>query len=94
MMFFFSGVLTRATRVILIKKGCYSQEKCWFVDGICLIQKLVEYTNDYRPGGPIICTLKLKQIFSGKNAVNLISIYFTLPQRYMPEINTKETKQK
>ena len=25
--------------------GCHSQEKCWFVAEICLIWKLMEYTN-------------------------------------------------
>ena len=41
----FSEIFTHTT-VGLIEKGYYSQEKCWFVTGICLIWKLMEYKND------------------------------------------------
>ena len=34
----------------------FSQEKCWFVAGIFLIWKLVEYTNDHSPDACIIPT--------------------------------------
>ena len=34
----------------------FSQEKWWFVAGICLIWKLMEYTNDHSPDASIIPT--------------------------------------
>ena len=57
---FFSEVLTHTTVLGLIEKGCYFQEKCWFVAGICLIWKLMEYTNDHSPDAPIIPTFLYK----------------------------------
>ena len=36
------------------KSRLYSQEKWWFVAGICLIWKLMEYTNDHSPDASII----------------------------------------
>ena len=44
---FFSEILIRIT-VGLIKKSCYSQEK-WFVAGVCLILKVMEYADDQSP---------------------------------------------
>ena len=41
--------------VNLIETGLLLQEKCWFVAGICLIWKLMGYTNDHRMDAPIIC---------------------------------------
>ena len=47
---------TNTTVLGLIEKGLLSQEKCWFVAGICLIWKLTEYTNDNGPDAPLTPT--------------------------------------
>ena len=47
--FFFRNLDLHSSRL-------FSQEKWWFVAGICLIWKLMEYTNDHSPDASIIPT--------------------------------------
>ena len=68
--------------------------------GIFLKWKLMEYTSDHSLDTCIIpafqnkfLELKLQQIFSGKIAFKLISAN-VLQEKYVPKINTKETKPK
>ena len=46
---FFSKILSRTTVVGLIKKGCYSLEKCCFVAGICLIWNMEMIIDRFNP---------------------------------------------
>ena len=55
LMFFFLEIVTHTTAG-LVEKWLLSPEKNWFVAGICLIWKLMEYTNNNSPDACIIPT--------------------------------------